>query len=197
VNRTTKRARRGQPLFAIACLALVLYAFGFGVFAGRLPVPATDTPMADGIVALTGESDRLAPAVMLLEQGSGRRLLITGVNRQITKPQLKALLHAGPAFDCCADLGFAAEDTRGNALEAANWVHERGYGSLIVVTADYHMPRSLLEFAAEMPDVKLVPYPIAETAAPPWQTFRRLNGEYAKYLASMVRISFLHFARDA
>jgi uncharacterized SAM-binding protein YcdF (DUF218 family) len=67
------------------------------------------------------------------------------------------------------------------------------------VTARYHMPRSLLEFGAEMPGVKLVPYPVAadisDSAA--WQNMRRLNGEYVKYLASLMRISAGGLLRDA
>jgi uncharacterized SAM-binding protein YcdF (DUF218 family) len=146
---------------------------------------------ADAIVALTGQGGRLAPAVTLLEKGDGQRLLITGVNRLLSKRSLKTLLHGGQAFDCCADLGFAALDTRGNAAETARWVRAHHYGSLIVVTANYHMPRSLVEFGAQMPDVKLVPYPVA---ADPlnmlsWGNAKRLHGEYFKYLASVVRVS--------
>jgi uncharacterized SAM-binding protein YcdF (DUF218 family) len=103
------------------------------------------------------------------------------------------LQDAGAAFDCCADLGFAATDTRGNAEEAAHWAREHNYRSLIVVTTSYHMPRSLAEFGAQMPGVKLLPFPVPpEERNPPaaWQTFRRLHGEYAKFLASMARIAF-------
>jgi uncharacterized SAM-binding protein YcdF (DUF218 family) len=176
----------------LGIVALVLYAIGFSVFVADLPLPRSGaSAKADAIVALTGEGGRLAPAVTLLESGGGQRLLITGVNKLISKPYLKTLLHGGQAFDCCADLGFTALDTRGNAAEAARWVRAHRYGSLIVVTANYHMPRSLVEFGAEMPDVKLVPYPVAAEAVKilSWENAKRLNGEYVKYLASIVRVS--------
>jgi len=53
------------------------------------------------------------------------------------------------------------------------------------------MPRSLVEFGAQMPDVTLVPYPVAaETIRTlSWENAKRLNGEYIKYLASRVRVS--------
>jgi len=171
----------------------VFYALGFALFVLSLPRPAVDPAgNADAIVALTGEGGRLAPAVLLLEHGGGKRLLITGVNKATTKRSLKSLLQdAGKAFDCCADLGFAAADTRGNAEEAATWAREHNYRSLIVVTTSYHMPRSLAEFGAQMPDVKLVPFPVPEERNPTaWQSFRRLHGEYAKFLASLARIGF-------
>lgn len=202
VERKSETARR-TPAWrygAFALLAMpVLYAAGFAVFVGGLPSPATTDPvMADAIVALTGDGDRLTPAVTLLEEGSGGRLLITGVNKLTTKHELKVLLHGGGSFDCCADLGFAAADTRGNAEETARWVSEHHYGSLIVVTAAYHMPRSLLEFGVEMPGVKLVPYPVAAEppGTPAWHNVRRLHGEYVKYLASLMRISADGVMRD-
>jgi uncharacterized SAM-binding protein YcdF (DUF218 family) len=197
-RKDSKRKTKRQSLILLAAgfatFGVGLYALGFGAFVATLPRPqASDDAQADGIVALTGDGGRLAPAVALLEMGNGGRLLITGVNKLISKTELKSLLKGGPSFDCCADLGFAAADTRGNAQEAASWTHKHHYRSLIVVTAAYHMPRSLLEFGAEMPDVKLVPFPVAADApaALSWQNVKRLQGEYAKYLAARFRVTVL------
>ena len=192
--------RRRRILFPAFVWLFVVYALGFAGFVLSLPRPAVDPAgNADAIVALTGEGGRLAPAVLLLEHGGGKRLLITGVNKATTKRNLKSLLQdAGKAFDCCADLGFAAADTRGNAEEAAIWAREHNYRSLIVVTTSYHMPRSLAEFGAKMPDVRLVPFPVPEERNPTaWQAFRRLHGEYAKFLASLARIGIQDLANRA
>jgi uncharacterized SAM-binding protein YcdF (DUF218 family) len=180
-----------------------LYGAGFLIFAQNVPAPLAFPPPAaseaEAIVALTGDGDRLGPAVSLLEQGPPMRLLITGVNKTTTKRDLKLLLHGGEHFECCADLGFAAADTRGNAQEAADWALAHGFKSLVVITAAYHMPRSLIEFSAAMPEVKLIPYPVtAETPnAAGWQNLRRLQGEYAKYLASIARVSLSKLVRAA
>jgi uncharacterized SAM-binding protein YcdF (DUF218 family) len=193
--------RRRRLLLPALAWLFAIYALGFAIFILNLPRPVADPAgTADGIVALTGEGGRLAPAVLLLEQGGGKRLLITGVNKSTSKRNLKALLQdAGKAFDCCADLGFAAADTRGNAEEAARWARNHDYRSLIVVTTSYHMPRSLAEFGAQMPDVKLVPFPVPveERNPTPWQTFRRLHFEYIKFVASLARIGLQGFAGRA
>jgi uncharacterized SAM-binding protein YcdF (DUF218 family) len=186
-----RKPRRRRPLMRLLLFAALAYVAGFAIWALLLPSPReSDGVIADAIVALTGNGNRLAPAVQLLELGHGERLLISGVNKATSKTELKALLKGGDNFDCCADLGFDAADTRGNAAEAAQWAHGRQYKSLIVVTASYHMPRSLLEFAATMPDVTLIPFPIV--ADPPseisWASLQRLNGEFAKFLASWVRL---------
>jgi len=174
----------------IGAIALV-YLVGFAFFVVTLPREEPAAPRADGIVALTGGDARLDAAVSLLEKGSARRLLVTGVNGVTTRAMLKKLSHGGKRFDCCADLGYAAADTHGNALEAAVWAQRHRYKSLIVVTATYHMPRALMEFTTEMPSVKLIAYPV-EPSGPAtswWQSagsLHLLHGEYLKYLAALV-----------
>jgi len=193
-----KPHRFARILVSAALLAGLAYAVGFGVFFVMLPQPQDGAPKADAIIALTGDGDRLTPAVKLLESGSAKRLLITGVNPATSKRQLRSLLHGGAEFDCCADLGFAAEDTRGNAEEAARWMLQHRFRSAVVITAAYHMPRSLIEFHAAMPGVQLIPYPVAIEApvGAGWSGLRRLSGEYTKYLASYVRTEFLDAKRD-
>ncbi len=170
----------------------VLYVVGFAAFVVMLPRQHPPAPHADGIVALTGGDERLKAAVGLLETGAGKRLLVTGVNDTTTKAQLKRLAHGKTRFDCCADLGYTAEDTHGNAMETAVWAHRHGYKSLIVVTASYHMPRSLTEFGAAMPGVALLAYPVEPNGRKStsfWAmpgTLHLLHSEYLKYLASVV-----------
>ena len=90
-----------------------------------------------------------------------------------------------------------AADTVGNAQETAEWARAKGYESLIVVTADFHMPRATLELRAAMPDAKLTPYPVVtETLDTPnwWRSSgpaRLMIVEYCKYLAIFARESFL------
>ena len=55
-------------------------------------------------------------------------------------------------MDCCVTLGFSALDTRGNARETAQWMEERDYNSLRLVTADWHMRRAAAELADQLPD---------------------------------------------
>ena len=88
-------------------------------------------------------------------------MLISGVNREVRRQELRALTPgSNRLFNCCVDLGFEAEDTIGNAHEIAAWAEAKGYDSLIVVTSDYHMPRALTEIRAAAPGVELTPYAV-------------------------------------
>ncbi len=195
-------SKKRLPLgLRIALLLALAYGAGFVVFAQTLPRKPAHVDGADGIVALTGGGARLDAAVALFERGVGKRLLISGVHSTTTKQDLKRIAHGGPRFDCCTDLGFQAENTRGNATEAARWAKAHRYKKLVIVTASYHMPRSLAEFAAEMPDVKLEPYPVEPDGIDFhawWRDPRAaelLQGEYAKYLATLVLTRFDHAGR--
>jgi uncharacterized SAM-binding protein YcdF (DUF218 family) len=71
------------------------------------------------------------------------------------------------------------------------------YHSLILVTADYHMPRALIELRAAMPEAQVTPYPVATPTldARHWpdtsQGARRMIVEYCKYLAILMREAVL------
>lgn len=178
-------SKRSVRLFRRIVIFLVgAYLVGFALFASHLPKPPHKIGKVDGIVALTGGGMRVDAAVALFEKGVGERLLISGVNPQATKADLKKLAHGKKRFDCCADLGYAAENTFGNAKEAATWARFYHYKRIVLVTARYHMPRSLAEFHDVMPELKVVPYPVdPEPGVGSWAKLRTLHNEYFKYLA--------------
>ncbi len=175
---------------------IALVTFGFVLFANAVTREPTllDT-RADGIVVLTGGQTRISEAARLLEEGRGKRLLISGVNPVTGRPALMRISGLGEEiFSCCVDLGYAALNTVGNAAETQRWAEAHGYQRLIVVTAAYHMPRSLAELARAMPDVELVPHPVAPEVLrrKVWwldtATARLLAAEYVKFLPAAARL---------
>jgi uncharacterized SAM-binding protein YcdF (DUF218 family) len=186
-----------MKLLSALLVIAALWAAGLVAFAARvaLSTPAPDPGRAQGIVALTGGSNRLQAAMDLLQDGRGQRLLISGVYRKTTREDIRreARAAAGTVYDCCVDLGFEAADTLGNARETAQWARARGYSRLILVTADYHMARALLELKGAMPGVALTAYPVPteELDARAWWTqprgIRLMTLEYCKYLVILGR----------
>ena len=47
---------------------------------------------ADGIVVLTGGDNRLEAGAKLLSEGRAKRMLISGVNRKVTREEMQRLL---------------------------------------------------------------------------------------------------------
>src|SRR3954451_3886183 len=192
----------GRRMFLI-CLAVGLAGLGIGfVTFARLvhyQEPNAALAPADGVVALTGGSDRIIDAVELLAKGRAKRLLITGVNQQTSRHEMARLMpRFQQLFDCCIDLGRAALNTAGNADETRHWVEQNAIrSSLIVVTSNYHMPRALVELRSALPQLDLIPYPVISDRLrnSDWrsdtQVARLLATEYVKYLAAIVRTKIM------
>jgi len=183
-------------LGAAAVVAALL--LGFVVFASvatRSGEPDAGAARADGIVVLTGGGARIGEAARLLRDGRGKRLLISGVNRAINRGQLQRLTALDPRiFECCVDVGYAALNTTGNADETRAWVHSHGYRTVIVVTASYHMPRSIAELQHALPGTQFVPHPVRPPGLEQQRwwlhrtTARVLASEYVKLLSSAARL---------
>ena len=193
-------------LLVIIAIVALIWLVGLFAFADRVRglTPAEEPARADAIVALTGpSSERVNAAIRLLDQGKGQRVLISGVNREVRRQELRALTPgSSKLFNCCVDLGFEAEDTVGNAQEIAAWARAKGYDDLIVVTSDYHMPRSLVEIRGALPGVRLTPYAVSTPSldnARWWRaavTARRMTLEYMKYLVALGREGVERVTRD-
>lgn len=185
------RRRRSSPLRWLrrGVLGLAgLWLAGFAVFlvAVSTAAPPNPLPPADGIVALTGGDNRISAALALLAAHQAPLLLISGAGRgtylgDFTADDAAAITHYASAIT----IGHMAGTTHGNALEVAAWVKAHQMRSLIIVTADYHMPRAMQEMRAQLPGVRLIPYPVRPPAMRQMfslPTLRLLVGEYNKYL---------------
>jgi uncharacterized SAM-binding protein YcdF (DUF218 family) len=185
-----------RAVLLVVGLAALLFAGGFYWFVQQMPVvEVSPSRNADGIVVLTGGALRISDALELLSSGHGRRLLISGVNRTTRSYEIARLVPEHQRwFSCCVDLGHSATNTIGNAVETRRWVEDRGFKSLIVVTANYHMPRAMAELGHELPGVALVPYAVVSdrVKVDDWwdnpSTARLLFLEYLKYIVARVRM---------
>lgn len=179
----------------------LVWAIGLILFVKGLPEPEPQSVAgADGVVVYTGGGARIAAGMTLMEKGAGKRLLISGVNPEISREEIgKMWPGAIETFDCCVDLGDQARTTEGNAAEVSDWARAHGFASLILVTSDYHMPRAMVETHARLPAVDITSYAVAsdllEHGNRPvsMDAWRVLAIEYSKYLAARVKT----FARIA
>lgn len=185
-----------------ACLFILLWAGGLLLFYTSIPEhrPAA-IPTADAIVVLTGGRDRINAGVKLLSEGYATKLLVSGVGYGVHKKELIALQRmAAPSQQSAVEnsakisLGYEAYSTATNARETRRWMRRHHLKSLILVTANYHMPRSRMEFAALMPDLTIYPVPVnpSDFEKTRWWSDARsrelLFKEYHKFLLSWCRI---------
>ncbi|MEA2935702.1 MAG: hypothetical protein QOD74_2348 [Variibacter sp.] len=185
-----------RGLTTLGLVALAAFVGGFIWFARS--VADEEAPLrenADGIVVLTGGASRITDAVDLLAAGHGKRLLITGVHRSTSSREISRMVSRHERLlACCVDLDYSAVNTHGNAEEARRWAKQRGFRSLVIVTSNYHMPRSMAELARQLPDVRLIPFVVVsdKMRTEPWWsstgTARLLASEYMKYVVAQLRM---------
>ena len=155
------KKKQKRLLILIAAL-LALYVCGFALFAFYVYAHEQKVEKhVDAIVVLTGGHNRLSAASDLFNRGLAPRLFISGVGGGA---ELKSMSGAEVLHEekrGLPELGRDASNTRENALEVSSWTRAQGLKSIILVTSDYHLPRSLLEFRAVMPDMEIVPFGVA------------------------------------
>lgn len=178
----------------------LLWVIGLCWFLTNIPKPHDDMAeiQTDVIVVLTGGGGRLEYGMELLADNKGKKLFVSGVSKSVTVDELirrqpspkraKIVPYAGDIV-----LGYEAENTIGNAQETAQWIRDNNVESIRLVTADFHMPRSLLEFSQALPGVSLVADPVFtdEFSGNRWWRDREarklLLSEYHKFLAAKLR----------
>lgn len=169
-------------IIRVLAFVILLYALGFAWFALALPRHEHDQK-ADAVVVLTGGANRIDHALALLEKKQVKKMLISGVDRDVKPAELAAEYDRDIAlFDCCIDLGFRSVDTRSNALETARWAAKHDVDSLLLVTHDWHMRRARLELDNAV-DSKVKIINDAVRTSP---SLKILFKEYNKYLLRQV-----------
>jgi uncharacterized SAM-binding protein YcdF (DUF218 family) len=160
-----------------------------------LTLPNDDTKLSapiDGLVVATGGQLRIQKGVELLAGGKADRMLISGVGKGITKELLKENLaisnRQARFFDCCVEIEFTATDTNGNAQATFEWMQKHALDDILLVSANYHLPRAELIFKQYLPENSVY----FQAVNPPdlklsawysnWQTTRLLIKEYLKYI---------------
>lgn len=196
-HRPRRRRRLLRRLLAICALLLLLWLGGLAWFGFTIPqTPVDGRTKTDAIVVLTGGSGRLAEGIRLLAAGAAPVLFVSGVDPRVGKQSV--LRGAGGVPEALRSrivLGYRAEHTQGNADETALWARAQKLKSLRLVTANYHMRRSLLELRSALPDSRIVAHPVFPPAVSRGQWWRSLSGiaivnaEFYKFAAALIRVT--------
>ena len=165
---------------------LLIWMLGFAWFALLLPQPA---PIAQtgAVIVLTGGANRIDRGLEILKSGKSKKMLISGVDRDV-KPRELAAQYPGSAkyFKCCIALGFQSVDTRSNALETAAWAKRNKVTSLRLVTHDWHMRRARFELDRALPNNIAVTNDAVSTHASLSVLFKEYNKYWLRAVASLL-----------
>ncbi|MSO89148.1 MAG: YdcF family protein [Rhodospirillaceae bacterium] len=196
-DRLNKRQRTPAGfirILSVLAFAAIAWAGGLVWFGETIPDLVEDSETrTDAIVVLTGGPQRLRAGLGMLADGRARKLFVSGVYRGVDVSELLRIARQSPAeIECCIVLGYSADNTVGNAEETAAWMRAEGFASLRLVTANYHMRRSLIEFHHALPEATIIPHPVFLDSFHQedwWRwpgTASLILSEYHKFLAAIV-----------
>lgn len=190
-------------LFSLCLLVTLLWGAGFAFFAYTITSykePAIDDKLEPtmAVVVLTGGSERLMAGFEILKAGKAKKLFISGVYPGVKPSTLLANVNMPKELEqCCIELGHQAGNTIGNADETAAYMRRQNLNSMRLVTANYHMPRSMLLLQRRMPDITIIPHPVDPDNAgvSSWwrhgKTASLMVMEYCKYLYALAGGGFV------
>lgn len=195
LSRHSVLRRALRLIILLSVLSSTALIGGFIWFADSVAsMRAPTAPKADAIIVLTGGYARIEKALDLLDNDAGKRLLISGVNPKTTSGTIRRVTQSSATlFACCVDIGYQALDTIGNANEAATWIESNNYRTILVVTNNYHMPRSLYELRSASPKTEFYAYPVVygDLSNTDWfakpEVLRTLSSEYLKLIIAWTR----------
>ena len=191
------KIRRGAFWLNVLILSLFLIGvWGIGLVRFITDIPdlvEDNTSKTGAIVVLTGGSGRVNEGLALLDKDLAEKLFISGVYRGLDVRKLLQLARRNFS-DLESRVGIGnAVNTIGNASETAQWSFRHQISSIRLVTAAYHMPRSMLEFRHAMPSVRIFPHPVFPNHVKQdewWMwpgTTALFISEYNKFLMAWIR----------
>ena len=144
----------GKIIKIIFLIILLLWLIGFAIFVVASKNIENNSSYIENSIVLTGGKNRIQEGVTLLDNGSTSLLFISGVNSDVDKQAVLATDFG--AHDKDVILGYDATSTKENVIESEKWISENDIEKVRIITSDYHIFRSKLEFNDSMPDLNKV-----------------------------------------
>jgi uncharacterized SAM-binding protein YcdF (DUF218 family) len=187
-------------ILSVLMLSGIVWSAALAWFVHTMPAQndVADTRVG-ALVVLTGGEDRVEYGLTMLADGMAPVLFISGVGAKATEEEMLSS-HATASvreriYEAGAEivLDHVAKSTVSNADQAANFLRKRGITSIRLITANYHMKRSMREFRNAIPEITILADPVFPSGFRRdewWQhenTRRLVFSEFHKYFAVLLR----------
>lgn len=173
-------------LLVLVGAVLFIYIIGFGLFWHGLPKHSTAMVhhKLEALVVFTGGAGRIQAASTYLKNGFSGPVLVSGVYPGV---KIETLFPETKSTDVSLDnveLDYNALSTVDNVAITTAWAKQNRLRKIGLITAFYHVPRSLLLFKRKEANLDVTPLPVFPSGA----GVPTLLREYNKYLASLTNL---------
>ena len=175
---------KNKRIIIVIVLLILIFSFYFTYYLYQI-YSQSDTELKNAkytaAIVLTGDQYRIQKGISLLKENIVNKLLISGVNKKISKKSIIAEFPDSKSlFNCCIDLDMISTNTFENARESYTWIHNNKLDSVIIVSSFYHLPRVKLEFSRFFKDKQVIFIPAKDNLQK--TSFKKLLIEYIKYI---------------
>jgi uncharacterized SAM-binding protein YcdF (DUF218 family) len=175
---------KNKRIIIVIVLLILIFSFYFTYYLYQI-YSQSDTELKNtkytAAIVLTGDQYRIQKGITLLKENIVNKLLISGVNKKISKKSIIAEFPDSKSiFNCCIDLDMISTNTFENARESYIWIHNNKLDSVIIVSSFYHLPRVKLEFSRFFKDKQVIFIPAKDNLQK--TSFKKLLIEYIKYI---------------
>ena len=183
-----KKFFNSYPFFIVFLLIVIYILFFLKYYLNIYNLNFSNNTNAN-IVVLTGGIGRIQAGIKLLSNNKDKKLLISGVGKGVSKSEI--LLKDFSLYYKRVDLGYEANSTLGNAVEAKAWIKKNKLYKIILVSDNWHLPRAKLLFQAAMPEIEIVTHPVREKIL--HKNILFLIQEHFKYIISHFQKLYLSY----
>jgi uncharacterized SAM-binding protein YcdF (DUF218 family) len=142
----------------------------------------------DAIIVLTGGENRIIDGLKLQKKYHIKKLFISGVDDNSSLTEILNSLNSEEEFSRTnIELGYSAKSTLGNRKEAEEWAKKNKIRTIILVTSNYHIPRSYLLFKTSKVIESIILYPSFGNK------FKTENLFKDKYSSSLIISEFIKY----
>ena len=176
-------------LYKILYLTIIGYLLGLVLFIKMIPNKKqqliTDI---DAVIMVTGDKDRVSRTKSLIQNSDYKLYFISGVG---APKYLKKYLNSNNKQTLV--ISTKAQSTHENAVEIGEWVQQYNLTKILLVTSNYHIPRTkmLIEYYSPKLNIEIEPTFNFNFNLSNWYkssfTLKILLSEYTKYLLQKMK----------
>ena len=174
--------------FIIFLTALAFISVGFVSFFLQIKnYNVSNNYYYQGIAVLTGGKGRIAKGIEVFRNNPESYLIISGVDKKV---EIEDILPKDFLVNPKIFIDKKSETTIDNVNEIVNWSLKNKISDVIVITSDYHMPRTMLILKKKGEGLNFSSYPVTssidldENFLKDTKTLKFLLEEYFKYFLS-------------
>ncbi|MDR0580537.1 MAG: YdcF family protein [Holosporaceae bacterium] len=171
-------------------IATVFWVGTILAFISYVTLERQSNTVCNNVVVLTGDSRRITHAFNLVKSSGAKNIFISGVyEKTLIKDIWPREENSGNSK---VFLGKQAKNTSENAQEINEWVKRNNVSEILLITSDYHIPRSMMELKYCNNSLQVHPYGVKSEFDRGfiWRCVKELHKIAYAFIKNFIKLNF-------